>query len=86
MGSINVPLTSLFDLFGLACFANKNKKNVSYHTADSKPVKWEVNCTVIHPPLVFPNLIIAIARKDSRSTPDLTPSQALTSRVGSLPY
>jgi hypothetical protein len=27
---------------------------VSYHTADSKPVKREVNCTVILPPLVFP--------------------------------
>jgi hypothetical protein len=24
------------------------------HTADSKPVKQEVNSTVIHPPLVFP--------------------------------
>jgi len=44
----------LFDLFGLACFANKNKNNVSYHTADSKPVKQEVNRTVILPPLVFP--------------------------------
>jgi hypothetical protein len=29
-------------------------KNVSYHTADSKPVKQEVNSTVILPPLVFP--------------------------------
>ena len=29
-------------------------KIVSYHTADSKPVKQEVNCTVILPPLVFP--------------------------------
>ncbi len=27
---------------------------VSCHTADSKPVKQEVNCTVILPPLVFP--------------------------------
>jgi hypothetical protein len=26
---------------------------VSCHTADSKPVKQEVNCTVIFPPLVF---------------------------------
>ena len=29
-------------------------KNVSCHTADSKPVKLEVNGTVILPPLVFP--------------------------------
>jgi hypothetical protein len=29
-------------------------KNVSCHTADSKPVKQEVNCTVILPPLVLP--------------------------------
>ncbi len=30
-------------------------KIVSCHTADSKPVKQEVNSTVILPPLVFPN-------------------------------
>jgi hypothetical protein len=30
-------------------------KNVSSHTADSKPVKQEVNGTVILPPLVFPD-------------------------------
>ncbi len=29
-------------------------KIVSSHTADSKPVKQEVNSTVILPPLVFP--------------------------------
>ncbi len=52
-GSITIPLTSLFDWFGLVCFANKNKI-VSCHTADSKPVKEEVNGTLILPPLVFP--------------------------------
>ncbi len=31
-------------------------KIVSYHTAESKPVKQEVNGTVIRPPLVFPAL------------------------------
>ncbi len=31
-------------------------KNVSGHTADSKPVKLEVNGTVLLPPLVFPAL------------------------------
>jgi hypothetical protein len=30
-------------------------KIVSCHTADSKSVKEEVNITVIHPPLVFPD-------------------------------
>jgi len=29
-------------------------KIVSHHTADSKPIKQEVNGTVILPPLVFP--------------------------------
>jgi hypothetical protein len=32
-------------------------KIVSTHTADSKPVKQEVNGTVILPPLVFPDYI-----------------------------
>jgi hypothetical protein len=34
-------------------------KIASYHTADSKPVKQEVNGTVILPPLVFPLKAIA---------------------------
>ncbi len=51
--SIIVLLTSLFDWFGFVSFANK-KKIVSCHTANSKPVKQEVNSTVILPPLVFP--------------------------------
>ncbi len=33
-------------------------KIASYHTADSKPVKQEVNSTVILPPSVFPALAI----------------------------
>jgi hypothetical protein len=35
-------------------FCKYKQKIVSYHTADSKPVKQEVNRTVILPPLVFP--------------------------------
>jgi hypothetical protein len=38
---------------------------VRCHTADSKPVKQEVNSTVVLPPLVFPELetsLIDIAR------------------------
>jgi hypothetical protein len=52
-GSITVPLTSC--LTGLDYSVLQLKiKIVSCHTADSKPVKQEVNCTVILPPLVFP--------------------------------
>ncbi len=36
----------------------KYKKNISCHTADSKPVKQEVNTIVILPPLVFPAISI----------------------------
>jgi hypothetical protein len=52
-GSITVPLTSC--LTGLDSSVLQIKtKFVSGHTADSKPVKQEVNGTVILPPLVFP--------------------------------
>ncbi len=44
----------LFDLFGIVCFTNKNKI-VNCDTADSKPVKQEVNGTAIVSPLVFPD-------------------------------
>jgi hypothetical protein len=33
---------------------------VSCHTADSKPVKQEVNSTVILPPLVFPGQSVSM--------------------------
>ena len=52
-GSITVPLTSC--LTGLDwCVLQIKIKIVSSHTADPKPVKQEVNGTVILPPLVFP--------------------------------
>jgi hypothetical protein len=35
-------------------------KIVSCHTADSKPVKQEVNGTMILPPLVFPGYIFFV--------------------------
>jgi hypothetical protein len=44
----------LFYWFGLVCFANKNKN--CQLSANSKPVKQEVNSTVILSPLVFPAL------------------------------
>jgi hypothetical protein len=46
--SITVPLTSCLIVLQL------KTKIVSCHTADSKPVKQEVNGKVILPPLVFP--------------------------------
>ncbi len=46
-------------------------KIVSCHTADSKPVKQEVNGTVIHPPLVFPGWSFSEAPLDGR-LPELT--------------
>ncbi len=52
-GSITVPLTSC--LTGLEeSVLQINTKIISSQTADSKPVKQEVNSTVILPPLVFP--------------------------------
>ncbi len=51
-GSITVPLTSCLTGLDLSVLQIKTKI-VRCHTADSKPVKQEVNCTVILPPLVF---------------------------------
>ncbi len=54
-GSITVQLTSC--LTGLDWPVSQIKtKIVSCHTTNSKPVKQEVNGTVILPPLVFPGL------------------------------
>ncbi len=44
-GKYHCTIDLLFDWFGFVCFANKNKN--SSHIADSKPVKQEVNGTVI---------------------------------------
>ncbi len=52
-GSITVPLTSCLTGLDQPVLQVKTKI-VSCHTADSKPVKQEVNSTVILPPLVFP--------------------------------
>jgi hypothetical protein len=52
-GSITVPLTSCLTGLGKPVLLIKTKIVIS-HTADSKPVKQEVNGTVILPPLVFP--------------------------------
>ncbi len=52
-GSFTVPLTSCLTGLDLSVLQIKTKI-VSSHTADSKPVKQEVNGTVILPPLAFP--------------------------------
>ena len=51
-GSITVPLTSCLTSLDQSVLLIKTK-NVSCHTAESKPVEQEVNGTVILPPLVF---------------------------------
>ena len=56
-GSITVLLTSCLTGLDWSVLQIKTK-NVSCHTADSKPVKQEVNSTVILPPLVFPALTL----------------------------
>ncbi len=52
-GSITVQLTSCLTGLDQSVLQIKTKI-VSSHTADSKPVKQEVNGTMILPPLVFP--------------------------------
>ncbi len=51
--SITVPLTSCLTGLVQSVFQIQTKI-VSCHTADSKPVRQEVNGTVILPTLVFP--------------------------------
>jgi len=53
-GSITVPLTSCWTGLDSSVLQIKTKI-VSSHTADPKPVKREVNSTMILPPLVFPD-------------------------------
>ena len=55
-GSITVPLTSCLTALDKSVL-QRNTKIASCYTADSKPVKKEVNGTVILPPLVFPVLV-----------------------------
>ncbi len=60
-GSITVQLTSCLTGLVLSVL----QKNVSCHTADSKPVKQEVNGTLIPPPLVFPGATKVFATLDN---------------------
>ncbi len=52
-GTITVLLTSCLTGLDKSVLQIKTKIAIS-HTADSKPVKLEVNGIVVHPPLVFP--------------------------------
>jgi hypothetical protein len=75
-GKYHCTTDLLFDWFGLVCFANKNKKNVGCHTADSKPIKQEVNGTVILPLLVFP------AQAEPQSSTDAAKCDRILHRIG----
>ncbi len=59
-GIITVPLTSFWTGLEKAVLQIKTKI-FSCHAADSKPVKQQVNGTVILPPLVSPGLIVCVA-------------------------
>ncbi len=61
-GRYHCTVDLLFDWFGLACFANKNK-NCELSYSCFQPVKQEVNGTVILPPLVFRALIFGYLKK-----------------------
>jgi hypothetical protein len=52
-GSITVPLTSCLTGLDMSVLQTKTKI-VTCHTANSKPVKQEVNGTVMHPPFSIP--------------------------------
>ncbi len=60
-GSITVPLTSCLTGLDQSVLQIKTKI-VRSHTADYKPVKQEVNGTVILPPLVFPDSAHILSR------------------------
>jgi hypothetical protein len=69
-GSITVPLTSCLSDFDYSVLQIKTKI-VGSHTGDSKPVKQEVNGTVILSPLVFPdssNVFVTMANVCTEST------------------
>jgi len=63
-------------------------KIVSCHTAHSKPVKQEVNGTVILPPLVFPVSLVSMIAGESHedlSEKNRLPLQALLRSLRRLP-
>jgi hypothetical protein len=61
MGKYHFTIDLLFDWFGIVVLQIKTKI-VSCYIADSKPVKQEVNGTVILPPLVFPDISVSVSK------------------------
>jgi hypothetical protein len=95
VGSITVPLTSCLAGLDFSVLQIKTKI-VSSHTADPKPVKQEINSTLILPPLVFPGMrhltkahalaysvLPSVMKKDSLSilTPGLNGLPALSNAL-----
>jgi hypothetical protein len=72
-GSITVPLTSCLTSLDLSVLQMKTKKFRS-HTAVPKPVKQEVNSTMILPPLVFPGCSHGWLAKEYLESPLLYPN------------
>jgi hypothetical protein len=61
-------------------------KIVSSHTADSKPVKQEVNGTVILPPLVFPDSSVTLTvLPRAKLTPSSKPARRARPTASSAP-
>ncbi len=77
-GSITELLTSCLTGLDQSDLQIKTK-NVSCHTADSQPVKQEVNGTVILPPLVFPDVVVDwnSRQKKRDKSKAITPVQTL---------
>jgi hypothetical protein len=61
-------------------------KIVSSHTADSKPVKQDVNSTVILPPLVFPAEITKVSMTKKKFLPTLTTGEGADRHAGLRPH
>jgi hypothetical protein len=66
-GSITVLLTSCLTGLDKSVLQMKTKI-ISSHAADSKPVKQEVNGTVILPPLVFPDCCLVLSHNQKMTT------------------
>jgi hypothetical protein len=82
-GSITVLLISCLTSLDWSVLQIKTKI-VSCHTADSKPVKQEVNSTVILPPLVFPDCAHTIMQYFPNALAYFGPSSFLSERRESL--
>jgi hypothetical protein len=64
-GKYHCTIDLLFDWFGISCVTTH--KFCFYLQNKSKPVKQEVNCTLILPPLVFPGQGVLYCRGQTLS-------------------